>query len=187
MPGYMFLRDLAFTVKMRTRYLEPHLYRAYSWEGRYVIIDKSRCSTILQKRLAIDTILQKRDESICIEEKIERWPGYKRPNFFLETDSCTVPGLESLGWMHYAEADTLLYAFELETRDGLDVYLIPFEPLKAWFWQHHTAYRAHTMNQSNHTRGRLVPIRDVTQAITGIKHYIITDAGLRTVRKSRAA
>ena len=182
-----FFRDLRFTGVMRTRWLEPYLYGRYSHEGRYVIVDKSHCSTLLQKQLAVDTIIQtKEGASLCIEEKIERWPDNDRPrvNFFLETDSCTVPGREKQGWMHYAQADYLLYAFELRTHDGLDVYFLPFQPLKLWFWQHYEAYETRTINQWNRTRGRIVPICDVVEAmkdLPGFRHFLITAHGVQYI------
>lgn len=183
-----FRRDLDFTMSMRRRWLEPYLYDQYSFKGRYVIVDKSRCSTLLQKMMAVDTIMQVgSDASLCIEEKIERWPGYKRRNFFLETDSCTLAGRTKPGWMHYAEADYLLYAFETATHDGLDVYFLPFQPLKAWFWQHYTEYRARIIPQWNRTKGRIVPIRDVVevlQDLPGFRHFLITAQGIQPVAEA---
>src|SRR2546430_16919285 len=152
---------LEYSHMMRDTFL-IHFYQKYSLNGRYVFIDKSACSTLLQKRLAIDTIFQsKRDprKSPCIEEKIEQWPGYKRVNFALEVNSCTKPGRESPGWMHYAEADLLLYAFAYEGDTGLDVYLIDFPKLRKWFWSLPVRYQTRTLNTHNRTRIALTPIK----------------------------
>ena len=171
---------------MRDKYLS-HFYQKYSFDGRYVYIDKSACSTLLQKELAIDTVMQWGKGSLCIEEKIEQWPGFKRRNFALETESCTVIGRERHGWMHYAKADYLLYAFAYENDSGLDVYLIDFPKLHEWFWNLPTRYEAHVMeNTINHTRFEKVPILDVRRAVPTIR-YLINDAGCTYIPKRGAA
>ena len=140
---------------------------ASSLDGRFVFVDKSRCSTILQKRFAVDTIAQRRDGgSIMIEEKMTRYPrrGGELPNFFFETESCTVVGRETPGWMVYGEADCLLYGFQLEPHpsEHFRLYLIDFQRLKEWFWPRAEEFRRYVMpNTVNHTAGRLVPIRRV--------------------------
>lgn len=184
-----FAADLAYTRMMRDRFLAPYFYRKYSLDGRYVFIDKSACSTILQKEMAVDTIFQaaKDGASLCIEEKIERWPGHKRSNFALETDSCTVKGKERQGWMHYAKADYLLYAFAYEGDTGLDVYLVDFPKLRAWFWNIPQRYPAHVMEHTlNHTRFEKVPIADVMRFVP-TAHYLVTGQGCTFIPKRRSA
>ena len=165
--GVSFSADNAWQRGIRDRILAPHLYGIRSVEGRYVFMDKGRLATILQRRYAVDTILQGRDgRAVCIEEKITRWPGFALLNFFLETMSCTVAGLESEGWMRYAEADYLLYAFMQADDVHLLCYLIEFPALKAWFWPRSERFRLYIMpNTTNHTAGRLVPIATVRQAV----------------------
>ncbi len=167
--------DDAWTKQKRDRYLKA-VYGKWSVEGRYVLIDKSRCSTLIQMRFEVDTICQVEDgKSICIEEKIVRWKGKRLQRFFLETESCTNEGHESPGWMHYGEADFLLYAFELE--DGsLDVYLIDFKKLKDWFWSvDHSDYYSHTMEEENCTKGLLVDIVDVVENVTTKRFHVKED------------
>ncbi len=176
----------AYAEHMRDKYL-VHFYRKYSVEERYVFVDKSACSTLLQKELAIDTIMQRPGYSVCIEEKIEQWPGYERQNFALETASCTVVGHERQGWMHYAKADYLLYAFAQVNDSGLEVYLIDFPKLRHWFWNLPTRYPAHVMEETlNHTRFEKVPIRDVAEFVKCTR-YLITGEGCTWTphRKSR--
>lgn len=181
-----FSAALEYSETMRDTFL-VQFYRKYSLEGRYVFINKSACSTILQKELAVDTIVQSMNGgSICIEEKIEQWPGWKRNNFALETDSCTRPGRERKGWMHYAKADYLLYAFAYEGDTGLDAYFIHFPKLREWFWNLKTRYPSHTMNTLNRTRFEKVPIDDVVRAIP-TSRYIITSDGCQLVPKRRTA
>jgi hypothetical protein len=175
----------AWQQMQRDRYL-IHFYQKYSLNGRYVFIDKSACSTLLQKQLAVDTIFQsaRNGASLCIEEKIDS--GTARINFALETDSCTVKGREKPGWMHYAQADYLLYAF-VRAEGGLKVYLIDFAKLREWFWQVYEQYRYYVMpNTINHTGIRLVPIRDVEQNVPTWK-YICTDEGCIPVKSGSEA
>lgn len=91
-----FYHDMEWTQSARDAVLVP-FYRDNSEGGRYVLVDKSHCSCILQKRLAVDTICQsKHGGTVCIEEKLTRCPphGGRYPYFFLEVASCTVPGKE---------------------------------------------------------------------------------------------
>lgn len=172
-----FQAALHYSQQMRDRFLGPHFYQKHALDGRYVYVEKSACSTLLQKELAVDTILQStRGGSICIEEKIEQWPGYYRENFALEVASCTIPGKERKGWMHYARADYLLYAFAYPGDTGLRVYLINFPRLRAWFWGLPTRYPVHVMDTSNRTRFEKVPIVDVRRAVPTTRYHI-TDRG----------
>jgi hypothetical protein len=162
-----FRRDDDWQRSVRGLALAP-FYGKHSREGRYVFIEKSRWSMLVQKRMAVDTVMQsKRGGSVAIEEKLTRPPknGRRFVNFFLETQSCTVLGRESEGWMRYGEADFLLYCF-VRHDGGVDGHAINFQKLKAWFWRHHERYRIYTMPKTiNRTRGRLVPIRDVHGAV----------------------
>jgi hypothetical protein len=174
--------DDAWTKQKRDRYLKA-FYGGRAVEGRYVFIDKSRCSSLIQQRFEVDTIFQVEDgKSICVEEKIVRWKGKNLYRFFLETESCTNEGHESPGWMHYGEADFLLYAFEL--KDGsLDVYTMNFQKLKTWFWSvDHSNYHSITMEEDNRTKGLLVPIVDVVEAVP-TKRFHVQDDGTCVARR----
>ena len=157
-----FRADDVWQKRQRDEILAPSFYKKYTSDGRFVFIDKGRLATILQKRYAVDTIAQsKKDGSaVCIQEKIVRWPGYTLPYFCLETESCTVPGHESPGWMHYCEADYLVYCFAQECGDLL-CYLIEFSPLQNWFLPIASSFKRFAMETKNRTSGALVPIRSV--------------------------
>lgn len=151
---------------VRDRILVPLLYQQCSYEGRYVLIDKGAFATHLQRACAVDTIIQGTSGRVfAIEEKIARWIGFERDCYFLETDSCTVPGHESPGWMHYARADFLLYCFETSDHDGLDCHLLDFQALRVWFWPRESAFPAWIEPQANRTRSRKVPIGAVPTSI----------------------
>ncbi len=158
-----FHSDNAWQQSVRDRILAPW-YGKHARDGRFVFLDKGRCVSLIQKRMAVDTIVQspKNGAAICIEEKLTRHPKHRSAftNFFLETESCTVLGHESPGWMRYAEADVLLYCFETATGD-LDAYWIDFPALRKWFWGVWQNFRFHRMPHNNQTEGRLVPIDDV--------------------------
>jgi hypothetical protein len=178
MVSSVFQLDDLWQKSMRNKFLAP-FYKKLAHEGRYVFNDKSRCSLLLQKRYAIDTILQaESDRSTHIEEKIVRWKGRVYDKFFLETHSCTNQGHESDGWMVYAQADMLVYAFAQENDKGLKAYIIKdFEALKSWFWQVFEQYEVSTLTQNNRTRGRLVDIKDVEKNVEMECYYIYNDKG----------
>lgn len=163
-----FQRDNAWQQAIRDRVLAP-FYGEHSRDGRYVFIDKGRWATLVQKRMAVDTVLQsaKHGGAIAIEEKIARplRNGRRRDMFCLETQSCTNPDFESNGWMVYGEADYLFYCF-VQHDDAIDGYMIDFQALKKWFWLHAAQYKLFTMVDTiNRTQGRLVPIHDVCNAV----------------------
>ncbi len=168
-----FARDNEWQRGVRDRVLAPGFYGSYAVEGRYVFIDKGRLATKLQREFAVDTIVQgKNGAAICIEEKIVRWPGRKYTAFTLETQSCTVPGHESAGWMTYAEADYLLYCFE-EADGSLDCYLIDFPKLQEWFWKRDTEFPIFHMTTENRTTGRVVPIMVVCAAVPTWRRHVL--------------
>ena len=163
-----FERDDAWQKMMRNTILAPSFYGQYATDGRYVFLDKGRLATLLQRRCAADTVLQgKGGEAVFIEEKIVRFPksGWPYTAFCLETDSCTRPGRESLGWMHYGRADYLLYCFQ--TAEGhLGCHLVDFPKLKEWFWQRHESFAVFgPLDTLNATKGRVVPIEAVKRAV----------------------
>lgn len=162
-----FERDNAWQKRMRDAILAPQFYGQYSLDGRYVFIDKGSLATILQKRYAVDTIVQGRNGSaICVEEKIVRWKGYRLEAFYLETKSCTVEGHESSGWMFYGQANYLLYCFQTETEHALDCWLVDFPKLQAWFWPREDSFPFHINRYTlNKSAGRKVPIADVHRGV----------------------
>jgi len=158
--------DNRWQQKKRDEILVPGYYEKHAFEGRYVLLDKGRFARLVQKRMAVDTIVQSRDgEVVAIEEKIVRWKGRQYSAFALETDSCTTPGYESDGWMHYARADYLLYCFEQEDKRSLLCYHLDFEKLKEWFWPIVETFPIFgPLEQLNGTKGRVVPIKDAMGA-----------------------
>lgn len=172
-----FARDNAWQRELRDTLLVPW-YRRVAKDGRFVLNDKGRCALLVQKRMAVDTILQgKEGRAVYIEEKFTRKPRDGRrdlTNLFLEVDSCTVPGYESPGWMVYADSDYLLYCFH-RLSGSLECFLIDFPELKSWFWPVAKKYREYTMpDTSNHTRGRLVPIA-VVRANVKTTRFVLGD------------
>ena len=161
-----FYNDDAWQCDIRDRILVPQFYQKRC-NGRYVLMDKGRLATFMQRRMAVDTIAQlKGGEAASVEEKIVRWPksGRAYTAFCLETESCTVPGHKSSGWMVYGEADYLLYCFH-QKDDSLDCHLIDFQRLKEWFWPDEETWPVFQMPTQNRTRGRLVPISRVDASV----------------------
>ena len=178
-----FERDDQWQRQMRDSILVPQFYEQYSTDRRYVLLDKGRFAGLLQKRMAVDTIVQSRDGAVvAIEEKIVRWKGRVYTKFFLETNSCTKPGRESDGWMAYGKADYLLYCFEQE--DGsLVAYLVEFPKLCEWFWQVFQMFSPHRMQGTlNETEGRLVDIETVRKNVPTWRLHLLPPEGPEDVR-----
>lgn len=158
------------------RHLLDLFYKHYCYDGRFVRIGASETSSwaeVLQQHLNIDVLIQKSPtSSYGVEEKVVSWPQHGQPHqaFFLETRSCTNPGLESDGWMKTCQADRLLYAFEIR-EVGLLLYLLPFPQLKQWFWDSYVPhlprpeYGMSVMPDENRTEGRVVAIAQVIKAV----------------------
>jgi len=179
--SHNFQDDLTFSREIRDTYL-VRFYGKYSSDGRYVFVDRSHCSDIIQKHLHVDTIMQRSNgTSTCIEEKAERrFTG----NLALETESCTVPGHESEGWMKTGKADLLLYCFPDGT-DAVQAYVMDFQELKAWFWTIDWTYREYTMPHNNRTRMRLVPLTDIGNAVGWSRYHITRFDAICTDRRER--
>ena len=161
-----FERDNEWQRGIRDTVLGPGYYGVFSYDGRYVYINKGRLAHTLQKRFAVDTIVQsKNGDALCIEEKIVRWPGYHYQTYALETHSCTKPGHESPGWMEYGQADYLLYCFVQESGD-LDCRLIDFAALQKWFWPLVETFPTFgPLDTLNLSMGRKVPIAAVKASV----------------------
>lgn len=163
-----FRRDDRWQKGIRDSILIPQFYRKCAADGRYVLLDKGRLADLLQRRMAVDTLVQGKEGGVvAIEEKIVRWPRSGRPYtaFCLETHSCTRPGHESDGWMVYGEADYLLYGF-VQANGGMIAYLIDFPELCEWFWPNINSFNVFQMEHTlNRTRGRLVDIEDVRRNV----------------------
>jgi hypothetical protein len=152
--------DDAAQKAVRNVVLGPGLYGPFTMEGRYVYIDKGNLATVLQKRFAVDTVLQGRGgECWFAEEKIVRFPGYEYDAITLETKSCTVAGHESDGWMVYGQADWLVYAM-CQGDGNVKCYIINFPRLKEKFWAAIDSENWHETisKQHNRTACRVVPL-----------------------------
>ena len=170
-----FRQDDSYQRAKRDALLKP-FYAEHSAEGRFVFLDKGQLADVLQREMAVDTILQGRGgHAFAIEEKIVRWKGRKYTAFTLETWTCTVPGRERKGWMYYGKCDILLYCFT-QADGSLEAYAIPFPALKTWFFEQDRFERYPTTvtEQINRTECRVVPIADVLAGVPGCKLYYLS-------------
>lgn len=169
-----FLKDNNFQVEIRDKLLYP-FYCKIAESGRFIFADTGAFAYILQKELAIDTIIQtKNNKIVAIEEKIVRWPGYEYTAYTLEIKSCTVPGRERPGWMYYSKCDVLLYCFQ-QADGSLKAHAIPFRKLKNWFFEGNRflEYYSTITEQINKTECKVVPIEDIFNAVNGcVIHHI---------------
>lgn len=176
-----FHADDAWQRSVRDGLLTPY-YRERFHEGRLVYLDQGRLVKFLQKKFAFDTLAELKDgRTVAIEEKIVRCPGHEFKNIFLETESCTTPGMEAPGWMEYGEADYLLYARAVHPegqkcdaatcrswcgRCWLDVDLIDFPHLKEWFWENERSFQGYgPVEPPNNSIGKIVPLDAIREAV----------------------
>jgi hypothetical protein len=169
--------------KVRDLVLGPGLYGSFAVDGRYVYIDKGRLAGTLQKRYAVDTILQRADgRATCIEEKIVRG---EYTAVTLETMSCTVPGKESDGWMKYGQADWLVYAMCCENLTLL-CHIIDFAALQGCFWPAAKTFQETISKQQNRTACRKVPLDWIRERMGCTSKVIYpTEEGRDAVRAYR--
>ena len=170
-----FERDDEFQRVVRDHLLKP-FYARHSHEGRFVFADKGQLSTILQRELSVDTVMQvPGNKLVGVEEKIVRWKGRVYSAYTLETISCTIPGRERKGWMYTARCDVLMYCFGQED-ESLLIHAIAFPPLQRWFFENdrYLQYAATRTDQINQTECRVVPIADVWGGLRGCRAYHLT-------------
>ena len=168
---------------VRDAVLGPGFYGPFSCDGRYVYIDKGRLATILQKRYAVDTIVQREDgRATCVEEKIVRWPGYEYRAVTLETKSCIVPGHESDGWMVYGKADWLNYVM-CQENGNLLCHVMDFPLLQAKFWDNIDQFRETVSEQHNRTSCRVVPLQWIYDNVPVYPRQVFaTEEGAKVVK-----
>jgi hypothetical protein len=167
-----FTFDNAWQQGIRDAILKP-FYKIRAFEGRFIFADKGKLADILQKEMEVDTILQRKENEIqAIEEKIVRWPGYRYESYTLEIMSCTVPGRERQGWMHYSKCDTLLYCF-VQENGSIIAHALPFTDLQKWFFENKDKYKSTFTKQINRTECKLVPIADVFENVERCKIFVI--------------
>lgn len=178
-----FTRDNEGQKRVRNLVLGPGLYGPFSQDGRYVYIDKGRLASTLQKQFAVDTIMQRLNgDAACVEEKIVRWPGYAYRFVTLETNSCTVPGRESPGWMVYGKADLLNYAM-CQADGNVLVHLVDFARLQESFWKVYKNFEETITEQINRTACRKVPLSWIEENVGWFKRVIhATSEGAAAVR-----
>jgi|TARA_R110001583_G_scaffold62897_1_gene184450 hypothetical protein len=158
-----FVTDDKWQKQMRDEYLVPW-YKKHATDGRFVLLDKGRFSETVQRRLAADTIVQSEDgNAVAIEEKIVRWKGRTYTAICAETNSCTLPGLESPGWTQYGQFDYLMYCLQTEPGD-LYAMIIRGPEFLAWFNQRVESFPVFQMSTQNKTTGRLVPIDQLSES-----------------------
>lgn len=113
------------------------------------------------------------------EEKVVRWPESGEPHtaFYYETESCSLPGLITPGWMKDSEAQCLFYGFEVLGR-GLNVYFSKqFQEIKSRFWcelkKNPNCFLWHRNKGQNESQGRRVPIGFIVRNFPQTERYLL--------------
>ena len=116
-------------------------------------------------------IVRDKNGRFCKGTHYSHWKGKKYTAFTLETESCTIEGREKDGWMKYGEFDYLLYGF-VQQDNNIELYVIPFQKLKKWFWENYKNFQITETNQINRTRCRIVDIKEVETRVGFKKFYL---------------
>jgi hypothetical protein len=166
-----FHRDNAWQRTVRDAVLVPGFYERF-FPKRYALIDGNDEASRSLQVCGIDTVVSLGGALMFVEEKIVRFKIDRGPYtaFAIETESCTVDGRKSDGWIKKTSlTDRLLYCFATrEERPDLDCYWLGFAALQAWFIPREENYpRFGPLPTLNKSAGRVVPIDDVLTAIGG--------------------
>lgn len=181
-----FQRDDDWQSRLAAKFLDP-LYSSREWQiTRYP-------GEHWMQRLHVDVTLRCQRasprQSHHIDEKIirGRHDRIKAEKISIETWSCSVPGIERVGWIapeSRNEATILFVCFADD--DGfdpmawsrvtcLDCVWIPFQPLRAWFAeQNQEQWELQDNMQFNHSLSRKVWIKDIAKAIPGCARFLVT-------------
>jgi hypothetical protein len=149
----------ALSIKYLTKWYDKY-YVVYRRCNADDIRDKDNGYYWLQ-RLGVDVVGETSGAGfITIDEKIVQpryTDGQIHKDFLLETQSCSLPGKESKGWIYTSKADLLLYCM-LNKADELHCYLFNTNELKVWFLQQDIEqFGEHTEPLDNKTKSRKVP------------------------------
>lgn len=152
--------DDARRVEYRSMEILTPFIRARSFDGRFVLIEKGRLATELQKSVG-DAMLTGTDGKLwAVEVKAEE--SNRHQNLFLETWSNL--SRYTPGWMVTLNTDLLLYHFIRED----ELYVANFQRIKEWAFKSREIYSYPERKQSkydqlNDTWGRCVPIDVLTE------------------------
>ena len=172
--------DLQFGTEEYQPLLDSSFYPYIAKEVQIRRFDsKSYHDVIRQRKFKMDLeAMLLPDVWFDIEEKVVRWPiktGKPHTAFYYETESCSLPGLITPGWIQDSEAECLMYAFEIPGR-GLDIYFSKqFQEIKTRFWQamekDRNCFHPHRNKGKNESQGRLVPIGLIIRRFPQIERY----------------
>jgi len=128
-----------------------------------------RYNTYSSQRVKGDICVKSKDKSYDIEIKTEK--ANKHGNFFIEVVSNS--HTDAPGWLHYCNADLLIYNFLDEDR----IFCFDMKDLKRWSKHNITKFPQkvqYSCNQQNETIGYCVPIPTLTSEVKCKIHEVKT-------------
>jgi hypothetical protein len=179
MSNNNYTEDHQFGTEEYQSLLDAYFYPLITRGGQIRRFDgQNRHDILRQRKLKMDLEIELLPSVwFDTEEKIVRWPESGRPHtaFYYETESCSLPGLITHGWMRNSEAQCLLYAFEILGR-GLDIYFSKqFQEIKDKFWyeikNNPNIFPWHRNRGQNESQGRKVPIGFVIRNFPQTERY----------------
>lgn len=142
---------------MRDRLLKPYYEKVF--DGFVFLDGQNDAAQVLQRTGKVDTLAIHNNKLLLLEEKIVRpRTGSPYTAICIETDSCTVEGHESPGWIHTSRADWLFYCWVLDDNKG-ELNIISFPQLREWFASTDTSiFPTTTTDEHNRTRCKVIDI-----------------------------
>lgn len=124
---------------------------------------------VIQKK-GIDVIIRTWKWDILIEEKHRDGKYAYYSDFFLETESCSIPWREKIGWIYTWISQYLLYCFHREKENEVYSYIFDFPKLKEWFKEQDIKrFQERQTNEINRTRWRIVTLEQIKESHSLIK------------------
>jgi len=173
-----FARDNAWQLPIAINFLDPW-YRACGWQVERYVGDHP------MQRAHVDVAIRQGPWVHLIDEKIGRGrrDGRRAEKASIETWSCSVAGLERVGWMMDArnQATVVFFCFA-DTADlapdawqrikRMDCLWVPFRPLRTWFCQQdENCWELQDNQQVNRSLSRKVPIDQIASNVPGVRRY----------------
>jgi hypothetical protein len=173
-PVYDFDEKARESVERR-KLLDSFFYPHIAHRGQWVYLQDSFGSIELQRKQHIDTVASvslraNEAHSVTIDEKMDS--VLRSPRTIL-LEHVSAVETKTPGWAKpgVSSSDWLLWAFPLNSKNGLEVYLYWLPQLAEWFWKLHTAgafptfaYKSISSKRGSRTwttKGVSVPVADI--------------------------
>lgn len=187
-----FLKDKQFGDKEYRNETQGLLRYIAGGREPYFLDGPSHFERTAQTKGKYDVLIEIRPGVLSsIEIKTVREPEGRPPYtaIYAETESCSLPGMVTPGWMRESEAEFLLYGLEDIAGRKIKFYLYQFPPMKLWFWDqlrsNSRRWPIHRNQDENQTQGRIVPFADIPRHFLKKRYDVSFDGGIAEISLSQ--